>query len=148
MLSGCCLFACERFMLSIVGVVDFLSSGKLGLALQQILWRLRRLDVRSRSCEGVQSSAAGWASVYSLPETTTPLLTLYLKSLKQSNLVLPEPHTNIDRVQPVSFLGVVFRRLYRFVAFHGMKQQITTCIPSIRVAFIFAPGFPARCALW
>jgi hypothetical protein len=30
-------------MLSIVGVVDFLSSGKLGLALQQILWRLRRL---------------------------------------------------------------------------------------------------------
>lgn len=32
-------------MLLIVGVVNVLSSGKLGLVLQQILWRRRRLDV-------------------------------------------------------------------------------------------------------
>ncbi len=37
MISIYCLSACERFMLSIVGVVDFLSSGKLGVVLQQSL---------------------------------------------------------------------------------------------------------------
>jgi hypothetical protein len=70
---------CERLVLSIVDVVDFLSSGKLGLVLQQILWRLRRVDVSAAKLRG-RLVARCWVSQRLFaPRTIPPFAEVALK---------------------------------------------------------------------